>query len=343
MLTAILIPEHFTHHMGKKHIHRKLRTAFAEAGMNPVFVYGGIRGQTFDNQILFRGGYRASDFDCYIYFDVDGNKVEKADQLEALEEFSQSPNPVMASMVAKMKNWMYLALDVSDLPIPKTYVMRGNDLESVLLRHDIIKPSREKTDCNVSEDIGSFVNDVFSQPRNNKIVVKPIDRDCGWGIKELKSIDELEAYFSDSAGEENFKPDEVILQQRIEHAGIDYRAYVVGDRVIAAIRRTAQEGEWRTNYSLGAYITPFNLTVEQEQDAVRALKSANLGFGAVDIIIDEYTGKHYICEINGANSGMESIELAYPNLNVATEVANYIKEKYERQSAAVIPNQPTSP
>ena len=41
------------------------------------------------------------------------------------------------------------------------------------------------------------------------------------------------------------------VQRMIEHAGCDVRAFVVGDRVVAAIERRARDGGWRTNVSLG--------------------------------------------------------------------------------------------
>ena len=50
------------------------------------------------------------------------------------------------------------------------------------------------------------------------------------------------------------------VQRVVEHTGCDIRAFVVGDRVVAAIERRATDGGWRTNVSLGGDARAIDLT-----------------------------------------------------------------------------------
>src|SRR5687767_7804595 len=60
------------------------------------------------------------------------------------------------------------------------------------------------------------------------------------------------------------------VQRTIDHAGSDVRAFIVGDRVVAAIERRARDGGWRTNISLGGDARPIDLSPEWSSLALRA-------------------------------------------------------------------------
>lgn len=324
MLAAILTTRAVEDPNCKFQLDKRLYDELLKLGIQPVFIYGDPIVTS--NGLIYNNGYTASDFDFYI--DLSRASVSNNEQYFEFDDLSTSPNPLESMVLATRKDWMCLALDSYDIPMPQTFVT-GLDLwRNRLTENGFCSPHNTARKEVIFGDVEIFINEVLSKPNNNSIIMKPISGDCGYGILEFVDIDHFENYFRTTPNETKLKPDDVILQQKIEHHGIDYRAYVVGNRVLAAIRRTAQEGEWRTNFSLGSTITPFELTAEQEHDAIRAMQAVNLGFGTVDIIIDERTGQHYICEVNGTNSGMKSIEIAHPHINVAAEVARYIVQEF---------------
>jgi hypothetical protein len=83
------------------------------------------------------------------------------------------------------------------------------------------------------------------------------------------------------------------VQQYISEAkGQDIRCFVVGEKVIATMQRTAQDGEFRANIHLGASGKEIKITPYEEEMAIKASKAAGLG----DPISDERLGYLVITE-----------------------------------------------
>jgi len=114
----------------------------------------------------------------------------------------------------------------------------------------------------------------------------------------------------------------VIIQEFISSSrGKDIRVYVVGGRPIAAMLRTAREGNFKANYSAGGDVAPFQLNPQVEWLAVESARLINLDIAGVDILFD---GEGYkICEVN-SSPGFEGFEKA-TGLNVPREVFNYLR------------------
>lgn len=107
---------------------------------------------------------------------------------------------------------------------------------------------------------------------------------------------------------------DVILQQYIsESAGRDIRAFVIGDRVVASMRRQAREGEFRSNIHRGGEGMPIELKEPYKRLAVQAAKAVGLTVAGVDML-ESLTGPK-ILEVN-SSPGFEGIEAA-TGLNVA--------------------------
>lgn len=98
-----------------------------------------------------------------------------------------------------------------------------------------------------------------------------------------------------------------VIQEMIQPEGQDIRAFVVGNKVIAAMERTAVKGEFRANICQGATATTTNLTIEEE---LMVLKVSNL-FGCLMSGVDFMRTKQgTVClEIN-KKPGLEGIEEA---------------------------------
>jgi ribosomal protein S6--L-glutamate ligase len=99
---------------------------------------------------------------------------------------------------------------------------------------------------------------------------------------------------------------EILLQELIaESRGKDVRALVVGDRVVAAMRRTAREGEFRSNIHRGGEGQAIELGREYVEAAVKAVRVIGLEVAGVDML--ESRGGPKIMEVN-SSPGFEGLE-----------------------------------
>lgn len=88
------------------------------------------------------------------------------------------------------------------------------------------------------------------------------------------------------------------VQRVIQHAGCDIRAFVVGDRVAAAIERRANDGGWRTNISLGGEARPLELAPASVEMALTAARAVGADYAGVDLL-PASDGTVYVLEVNG--------------------------------------------
>lgn len=115
----------------------------------------------------------------------------------------------------------------------------------------------------------------------------------------------------------------VLIQKFVaESKGRDIRAFVVGDRVVAAMRRRAVGSEFRSNVHRGGKTEPVELPPEYERTAVRAAHIIGLRVAGVDML--EGKDGPVIMEVN-ASPGLEGIEGA-TGVDVAGEIIDYLAE-----------------
>src|SRR5207237_1199331 len=86
------------------------------------------------------------------------------------------------------------------------------------------------------------------------------------------------------------------VQQFIHHPGWDLRAFVLGDRVLSAMRRHAQD-DWRTNVAQGGRTEPIALTTEEERLALAAARAVGTQVAGVDLL-PRPDGGYYVLEVN---------------------------------------------
>ncbi|MBN2312075.1 MAG: RimK family alpha-L-glutamate ligase [Candidatus Hydrogenedentes bacterium] len=116
----------------------------------------------------------------------------------------------------------------------------------------------------------------------------------------------------------------VLIQKFVkESKGQDIRAIVVGDRVVAAMRRKAVGDEFRSNVHRGASASPVTLEPEYEQVAIRAAQVIGLRIAGVDIL--ESNEGPQVLEVN-SSPGLEAIEAV-----TGADVAGAIIEDVEHQ------------
>jgi hypothetical protein len=97
-----------------------------------------------------------------------------------------------------------------------------------------------------------------------------------------------------------------------ESKGQDIRCFVIGDKVVASMERTAQEGEFRANIHLGATARSIEISDEERDLAIRAAKIIGLEVAGVDMVRSNSGAK--ILEVN-SSPGLEGIESASQRLN----------------------------
>ncbi len=100
----------------------------------------------------------------------------------------------------------------------------------------------------------------------------------------------------------------ILVQEFIEEAGgADIRCFVVGDKVVAAMKRQGAEGEFRSNLHRGGSATLVKLSKEERATAVTAAKVMGLGMCGVDLL-QSHSGP-VVMEVN-STPGLEGIENA---------------------------------
>ncbi len=115
---------------------------------------------------------------------------------------------------------------------------------------------------------------------------------------------------------------ECIAQEYISASrGRDLRAYVVGDRVVAAMERR-NDNDFRANITNGGSSIPYNITNEQKKMAIAAAKSLNLDFAGVDLMFLEDDAP-ILCEVNSNAQFLGLYEAT--GINIPDEIFDYIK------------------
>ncbi len=113
----------------------------------------------------------------------------------------------------------------------------------------------------------------------------------------------------------------VIFQEFIkESAGRDLRLNVVGGRVIAAMERWSEHGDFRANISNGGSMKKHIPTAAEEALALRTAKLLGLDFCGVDLLIKD--GSPMLCEVN-SNAHFKSI-MSCTGVNAADEIMAHI-------------------
>jgi ribosomal protein S6--L-glutamate ligase len=184
----------------------------------------------------------------------------------------------------------------------------------LLSRHDIGVPPTIYT--RQIEHVAHCVEEVDGPP----VVVKLIEGTQGVGVVLAES-----ARAANSVVEAFHGLDQNILIQKFikEAHGADIRALVVGRKVIAAMKRQAEPGEFRSNLHRGGTATKVRLNAEYRKVALAATRVLGLRLAGVDML--ESKNGPMIMEVN-SSPGLEGIEKA-----TAVDVAAAVIEHLEQE------------
>jgi len=171
------------------------------------------------------------------------------------------------------------------------------------------------------DDIEDLIKEVGGAP----LVIKLLEGTQGIGVvlAETKKAAEsvIQAFMGLKAN--------IMIQEFIKEAGgADIRCFVVGEKVVAAMRRQGPEGEFRSNLHRGGTASLIRLTPEERSTAVRASKIMGLNVCGVDILRSNHGP--VVMEVN-SSPGLEGIESA-----TEKDIAGMIVDFIEKQAAATV-------
>ncbi|MDR3263161.1 MAG: RimK family alpha-L-glutamate ligase [Clostridiales bacterium] len=114
-----------------------------------------------------------------------------------------------------------------------------------------------------------------------------------------------------------------IMQEYVASAaGTDVRIHVVGDRAVAAVKRTAKNGGFISNVTNGGQMSAFSPPKEFLDLAIRVCSYIGADFAGVDLLFGK-DGEPILCEIN-SNAHFKNLRDA-TGINVASSIAEYVK------------------
>ena len=184
----------------------------------------------------------------------------------------------------------------------------------ILSRHAIAMPATAFV--RNRDDVRSAISMVGGAP----VVIKLLEGTQGIGVILAPTAKVAEAIIETLHGTNQ----QVLIQRFVkESKGKDIRALVVGDRVVAAMRRRAQGDEFRSNVHRGGSVEKVDLDPAYAEVAVRAAHIMGLRVAGVDML--EGDEGPLVMEVN-SSPGLQGIEAA-TKLDVAGAIVDYIADQ----------------
>lgn len=167
----------------------------------------------------------------------------------------------------------------------------------------------------------SHVDDLINMVGGAPLVIKLLEGTQGIGVvlaetkKAASSV--IEAFYG--------LGNNILIQEYIKEAkGTDIRAFVVDGKVVGAMKRTAKEGEFRSNLHRGGTAEIVKLTRAEKETAISAAKAMGLTVAGVDMLPS--ARGPLILEVN-SSPGLEGIEAA-TGKDIAVEIIRYLERQH---------------
>jgi len=185
-------------------------------------------------------------------------------------------------------------LQQAGLPVPETVVCERADDAMVAIRR-------------LLGDGGEvIIKPIFGSMGHG--LVRIADAELAWRV--VRPLEQMRSVF--------------YVQRAIDHGGRDIRLFVVGDRVIGAIERTAAAGDWRTNVSRGGVARPIDAQAEWRDYALRAAQAIGADYAGVDLL-QAPGGDAFVLEVNGI-PGWEGLQSA-TGIDVASAIVDQVEAR----------------
>ena len=163
------------------------------------------------------------------------------------------------------------------------------------------------------------VDDLIKMVGGAPLVIKLLEGTQGIGVVLAETQQAAESVIEAFMGLKT----NIMVQEYIREArGSDIRCFVIGDKVVATMKRQAKEGEFRSNLHRGGSATLIKITPEERSTAVRAAKIMGLNVAGVDILRSNHGP--VVMEVN-SSPGLEGIESA-TNKDIAGMIIQFIEK-----------------
>ncbi len=166
----------------------------------------------------------------------------------------------------------------------------------------------------------NFTKDLITLVGGAPLVIKLLEGTQGIGVVLTETDKAAESVIEAFRGlKEN-----ILVQEFIKEAGgADIRCFVIGDKVVASMKRQAGDGEFRSNLHRGGNATLARLTPQERLTAVRAAKIMGLNVAGVDLLRSNHGP--VVMEVN-SSPGLEGIEKSTEK-NVAGMIIDFIERQ----------------
>jgi ribosomal protein S6--L-glutamate ligase len=164
-----------------------------------------------------------------------------------------------------------------------------------------------------------FTDDLIDVVGGAPLVVKLLEGTQGIGVVLAETRHAAESVIQAFQGLNA----NILVQEYIQESkGSDIRCLVVGGKVVAAMRRTAGKGEFRSNIHRGGSAEPIKITPEERSTAVRAARIMGLNVCGVDLLRSNHGP--VVMEVN-SSPGLEGIEKA-TGIDIAGKIIEFIEK-----------------
>jgi tetrahydromethanopterin:alpha-L-glutamate ligase len=216
-------------------------------------------------------------------------------RMDALHRLEAQGVPVLnppRAVEAAVDKYLALAqLQVAGLPVPETWV--GESATEALAAF---------------EELGG---DVIVKPlfgSEGRGLVRVSDRELA--TRAFRTLERLGSV--------------LYVQRFVANPGYDIRAFVLGGRVIGAIRRFASAGEWRTNVAVGGRPEACDPGPDVVGLALKSARAVGAAMAGVDLIPDETNGGWAVLEVN-AVPGWKALA-GETGVDVAAAILAHLKD-----------------
>ncbi|MCK4438424.1 RimK family alpha-L-glutamate ligase [Candidatus Bathyarchaeota archaeon] len=240
-------------------------------------------------------GYMIEDYDAVIVRRMPGGTAERVfyrmDALHMLEEYGVYViNPALSIEKSVNKYYTSALLEKAGIMSPRTVVTES-----------------------FTESMRAF------EELGGDVVVKPLFGSLGAGITRLTDGDIAYRVFRALESTQSV----FYIQEYIPHGNKDIRAFVIGDEVVASMKRVG--AGWKTNISSGAAPEPYEASDEEVETSLKAAETLGLEYTGVDLMRSEDDGTLYTLEVN-STPGWEGLQKV-TTVDIAERLVEYVFEK----------------
>lgn len=166
------------------------------------------------------------------------------------------------------------------------------------------------------------VRDLIKIASGAPLVIKLVEGTQGIGVVLAETTQAAESVIEAFMG---LKANIMVQEYIKESNGEDIRCFVIGDKVVAAMKRKAKEGEFRSNLHRGGTAELIKITPEERRTAIKAANVMGLNVAGVDILRSERGP--LVVEVN-SSPGLEGIETATGE-DIASKIIVFIENNAE--------------